>query len=129
MVLETLRFVADYMDEVDAVLQVMNGLANDPESSVRAELMEQIPHIAMFCRESKPNLSHVVPKLLLPIVVNFLRDNSEQARKTSQAALLVLLEQGLVERSHVEEQVCPVILDLTDNESLDNLRTEAVAVS
>ncbi|XP_059088658.1 serine/threonine-protein phosphatase 4 regulatory subunit 1-like isoform X1 [Tigriopus californicus] len=128
MVLETLRFVADFMDEVDAVLQVMNGLANDPESSVRAELMEQIPHIAMFCRESKPNLSHVVPKLLLPIVVNFLTDNSEQARKTSQAALLVLLEQGLVERSHVEEQVCPVILELTDRESLDNLRTEAVAL-
>ena len=52
-----------------------------------------------------------------------------QVRKTSQAALLVLLEQGLVEKSDVQEQVCPVIIRLTEADSLDDYRTEAVAVS
>jgi hypothetical protein len=52
-----------------------------------------------------------------------------QVRKTSQAALLVLLEQGLVEKSDVREQVCPVIIRLTEADSLDDYRTEAVAVS
>ena len=99
------------------------------EPSVRAELMEQVPHIAMYCQEFKSKLAHVVPESLLPMVVKFLTDVNIQVRKTSQAALLVLLEQGLVEKSDVQEQVCPVILRLTEADALDDHRTEAVAVS
>ena len=70
-----------------------------------------------------------------------------QVRKTSQAALLVLLELGLVETTDVVNQVeieidllnffytfemifkvCPVILRLTDADSVDDYRTEAVAL-
>ena len=50
-------------------------------------------------------------------------------RKTSQAALLVLLEQELVGREEVHNQVCPVILSLTSSDALDEFKTEAVAVS
>ena len=91
--------------------------------------MEQVPHIAMYCQEFKAKLAHVVPETLLPMVVKFLTDVNIQVRKTSQAALLVLLEQGLVEKSDVQEQVCPVILRLTEADALDDHRTEAVAVS
>ena len=42
------------------------------EPSVRAELMEQVPHIAMYCQEFKSKLSHVVPESLLPMVVKCL---------------------------------------------------------
>ena len=52
-----------------------------------------------------------------------------QVRKTSQAALLVLLEQDLVSRGDVYSQVCPVIIDLTEPVAIDDFRTEAVAVS
>jgi len=110
------------------VLNVMNKLADDVEPSVRAELMEQVPHIAMYCQEFKAKLAHVVPETLLPMVVKFLTDVNIQVRKTSQAALLVLLEQGLVEKSDVQEQVCPVILRLTEADALDDHRTEAVAL-
>ncbi len=50
-------------------------------------------------------------------------------RKTSQAALLVLLEQDLIERGDMEEHVCPVIIQLSCEDSSDDYRTEAVAVS
>ena len=47
----------------------------------------------------------------------------------SQATLLVLMVQGLVEQSEVEQKVCPVVLRLTE---MDNLMMEfhtgAVAV-
>merc|ERR1719283_29385 len=84
----------------------------------------------MFCQEqeSSSNLSGTVPVHLLPLVVKFLTDTNNQVRKTSQAALLVLLEQGLVDRGDVEEQVCPVILRLTESDSMDDYRTEAVAL-
>ena len=128
-ILETLRVVTDDPDDVNSVLNVMTRLADDVEPSVRAELMEQVPHIAMYGQEYKAKLAHVVPQHLLPMVVKFLTDTNNQVRKTSQAALLVLLEQGLVERSDVQEQVCPVIIRLTEADSLDDYRTEAVAVS
>ena len=91
--------------------------------------MEQVPHIAMYCQEFKSKLAYVVPDSLLPMVVQFLTDIDIQVRKTSQAALLVLLDQGLLEKSDVKEQVCPVIIRLTEADSLDDYRTEAVAVS
>lgn len=50
-------------------------------------------------------------------------------RKTSQAALLVLLEQELIERYDVETKVCPVLVELTAPDSHDDVKTEAVAVS
>jgi len=129
-VLETLRVVVDDPADVDAVLAVMGQLADDVEPSVRADLMEQVPHVAMFCQEFRARLlSPVVPGHLLPMVVKFLTDANGQVRKTSQAALLVLLEQGLVETADVREQVCPVIIRLTEPDSLDDYRTEAVAVS
>jgi len=127
-VLDTLRLVTDTPEDVEDVLKVMNKLADDLEPSVRAELMEQVPHIAMYCQEFKAKLAHVVPESLLPMVVKFLTDFDIQVRKTSQAALLVLLEQGLVEKNDVKEQVCPVIIRLTEADSLDDYRTEAVAL-
>lgn len=126
--LDTLRLVTDTAEDVEDVLKVMNKLADDLEPSVRAELMEQVPHIAMYCQEFKAKLAHVVPESLLPMVVKFLTDFDIQVRKTSQAALLVLLEQGLVEKNDVKEQVCPVIIRLTEADSLDDYRTEAVAL-
>lgn len=52
-----------------------------------------------------------------------------QVRKTSQAALLVLLEQELIDRGDVESLVCPVLVDLTAPDSNDDVKTEAMAVS
>uniref|UniRef100_A0A8C9F9S0 Phosphatase 2A Regulatory Subunit A helical domain-containing protein n=1 Tax=Pavo cristatus TaxID=9049 RepID=A0A8C9F9S0_PAVCR len=98
------------------------------EPTVRAELMEQVPHIAMFCQENRPSIPYAFSKYLLPIVVRYLADQNNQVRKTSQAALLVLLEQELIERYDVETKVCPVLIDLTAPDSNDDVKTEAVAI-
>jgi len=127
-ILDTLRQVSENSTDVGTVFNIVTRLAQDVEPSVRAELMEQVPHIAMYCQELPESLHDVVPLHLLPLVVKFLTDTNNQVRKTSQAALLVLLEQGLVDRGDVEEQVCPVILRLTESDSMDDYRTEAVAL-
>uniref|UniRef100_A0A671QNV9 Serine/threonine-protein phosphatase 4 regulatory subunit 1-like n=1 Tax=Sinocyclocheilus anshuiensis TaxID=1608454 RepID=A0A671QNV9_9TELE len=49
-------------------------------------------------------------------------------RKTSQAALLVLLEQGLMSKADMEGKVCPVLLELTEPSSDDDYKIEAVAI-
>lgn len=50
------------------------------EPTVRAELMEQVPHIAIFCQENKPSIPYAFSKYLLPIVVRYLADPNNQVR-------------------------------------------------
>ncbi|XP_051879273.1 serine/threonine-protein phosphatase 4 regulatory subunit 1 isoform X1 [Pristis pectinata] len=126
--LDTLRAVSDDEKDCLAVLERISKLAEDPEPTVRAELMEQVPHIAIFCQENRPSISYAFSKYLLPFMVRCLADPNNQVRKTSQAALLVVLEQEIIERYDVETKVCPVLLDLTAPESNDDLKTEAVAI-
>ncbi|XP_032323002.1 serine/threonine-protein phosphatase 4 regulatory subunit 1 isoform X3 [Camelus ferus] len=90
--------------------------------------MEQVPHIALFCQENRPAIPYAFSKYLLPIVVRYLADQNNQVRKTSQAALLALLEQELIERFDVETKVCPVLVGLTAPDSTDDVKTEAVAI-
>ncbi|XP_059352388.1 serine/threonine-protein phosphatase 4 regulatory subunit 1-like isoform X1 [Daphnia carinata] len=92
--------------------------------------MEQVPHVAMYCHEEKDEHQwmHLVPSFLLPLVVRYLTDVNNQVRKTAQAALLVLLEQELVAHNDVEDQVCPLLLMLTNADAHDDFRTEAAAL-
>ncbi|XP_061451381.1 serine/threonine-protein phosphatase 4 regulatory subunit 1 isoform X3 [Rhineura floridana] len=126
--LDTLKEVSDDEKDCVAVLERVSSLADDSEPTVRAELMEQVPHIAMFCQENRPSIPSAFSKYLLPIVVRYLADQNNQVRKTSQAALLVLLEQELIERYDVETKVCPVLVELTAPDSNDDVKTEAVAI-
>uniref|UniRef100_UPI00398E8ABC serine/threonine-protein phosphatase 4 regulatory subunit 1-like isoform X2 n=1 Tax=Pristiophorus japonicus TaxID=55135 RepID=UPI00398E8ABC len=126
--LDTLRAVSDDEKDCLAVLERISKLAEDPEPTVRAELMEQVPHIAIFCQENRPSIPYAFSKYLLPFMVRCLADPNNQVRKSSQAALLVVLEQEIIERYDVETKVCPVLLDLTAPESNDDLKTEAVAI-
>lgn len=126
--LDTLREVCDDERDCVAVLERISRLADDSEPTVRAELMEQVPHIALFCQENRPAIPYAFSKYLLPIVVRYLADQNNQVRKTSQAALLALLEQELIERFDVETKVCPVLVELTAPDSNDDVKTEAVAI-
>lgn len=48
------------------------------EPTVRAELMEQVPNIAMFLHESRPNFPAAFSRYLVPIVVRYLTDPNNQ---------------------------------------------------
>ena len=45
---------------------------------VRAELMEQIPHIAMLCREHQNLFPTTIQDYILPTVVRYLTDTNNQ---------------------------------------------------
>ncbi|XP_042562843.1 serine/threonine-protein phosphatase 4 regulatory subunit 1 isoform X2 [Clupea harengus] len=126
--LDTLKAVSEDERDCIAVLERVSKLADDSEPTIRAELMEQVPHIAIFCQENKPSIPYAFSKYLLPIVVRYLADPNNQVRKTSQAALLVLLEQELIDRADIEIMVCPVLVDLTAPDSNDDVKTEAMAI-
>ncbi|XP_072412948.1 serine/threonine-protein phosphatase 4 regulatory subunit 1-like isoform X1 [Chiloscyllium punctatum] len=126
--LDVLRAFSDDEKDFLAVMETIVRLSEDTEPTVRAELMEQVPHLAMFLQENRPSFPTAFSKYLVPIVVRYLTDPNNQVRKTSQAALLVLLEQELIDRTDVEVKVCPVLLDLTAPDSDDDYKIEAVAI-
>ncbi|KAJ8010607.1 hypothetical protein DPEC_G00076820 [Dallia pectoralis] len=126
--LDTLKAVSEDERDCIAVLERVGRLADDSEPTVRAELMEQVHNIAIFCQENRPSIPFAFSKYLLPIVVRYLADQNNQVRKTSQTALLELLEQELIDRGDLETQVCPVLVDLTAPDSNDDVKTEAMAI-
>ena len=83
-ILDTIRSVADDAEDFESVLNLISRLADDREPSVRSELMEQVPHIAMYCQEIKSSYLHVVPQYLLPMVVKFLTDVNNQGRRRTE---------------------------------------------
>ncbi|XP_071350512.1 serine/threonine-protein phosphatase 4 regulatory subunit 1 [Trachinotus anak] len=126
--LDVLREFSDNENDFISVMETVARMSEDGEPTVRAELMEQVPNIAMFLHESRPNFPAAFSRYLVPIVVRYLTDPNNQVRKTSQAALLVLLEQGLISKADMETKVCPVLLDLTEPRSDDDYKIEAVAI-
>jgi hypothetical protein len=48
------------------------------EPMVRAELMEHIPHIAIYCLENVQIFGDPIPTHLLPIVVKYITDSNNQ---------------------------------------------------
>lgn len=126
--LDVLREFSDNENDFISVMETVARMSEDGEPTVRAELMEQVPNIAMFLHESRPNFPAAFSRYLVPIVVRYLTDPNNQVRKTSQAALLVLLEQGLISKADMETKVCPVLLELTEPNSDDDYKIEAVAI-
>uniref|UniRef100_A0A8C5GWW6 WW-binding domain-containing protein n=1 Tax=Gouania willdenowi TaxID=441366 RepID=A0A8C5GWW6_GOUWI len=126
--LDVLREFSENENDFISVMETVARMSEDGEPTVRAELMEQVPNIAMFLHESRPNFPAAFSRYLVPIVVRYLTDPNNQVRKTSQAALLVLLEQGLISKADMETKVCPVLLDLTEPSSDDDYKIEAVAI-
>ncbi|XP_014384299.1 PREDICTED: putative serine/threonine-protein phosphatase 4 regulatory subunit 1-like isoform X3 [Myotis brandtii] len=117
-------------DEEDflTVMAIVVRLSEDAEPTVRTELMEQIPPIAIFLQENRSNFSKVFSEYLIPIVVRYLTDRNNQVRKSSQEALLILLEQDLIFQHDIENKVCPILLALSAPDSDDECKAEAVNI-
>uniref|UniRef100_A0A452T5D0 Putative serine/threonine-protein phosphatase 4 regulatory subunit 1-like n=1 Tax=Ursus maritimus TaxID=29073 RepID=A0A452T5D0_URSMA len=126
--LDVLRDFSNNEEDFLTVMEIMVRLAEDAEPTVRTELMEQIPPIAVFLQENRSNFPVVLSEYLTPIVVRYLTDPNNQVRKSSQEVLLILLEQDLISQHDIENKVCPVLLALSAPDSDDEYKAEAVNI-
>ncbi|KAH9362270.1 hypothetical protein HPB48_002248 [Haemaphysalis longicornis] len=125
-IVDTLRMVMNSQDDIDSVLSVLASLSLDCEPSVRTELVEQLPNIAVFCASEAGPLENVVREHVVPILVQYLTDVTNQVRKRTHVSLLFILERALIDRKQLEEQICSLVVHLTENENMDDYRMEAV---
>ncbi|XP_044118704.1 serine/threonine-protein phosphatase 4 regulatory subunit 1-like isoform X3 [Neovison vison] len=123
--LDVLRDFSNNEEDFLTVMEIVVRLAEDTEPTVRTELMEQIPPIAVFLQESRSDFPVVLSEYLTPIVVRYLTDPNNQVRKSSQEVLLILLEQDLISQHDIENKVCPVLLALSAPDGDDEYKAEA----
>ncbi|KAM6319332.1 serine/threonine-protein phosphatase 4 regulatory subunit 1-like isoform 3-T3 [Podargus strigoides] len=126
--LDVFRDFSNNEEDFLTVMEIVVRLSEDAEPTVRTELMEQIPPIAIFLQESRPKFPTAFFEYLMPIVVRYLTDVNNQVRKAGQEALLILLEQDLVAQSDIENKVCPILLELSAPDSDDEYKVEAVNI-
>lgn len=125
-IIETVQSIQT-RQECLSLLEIITQLSDDVEASVRSELMEQLPPCSLLIMDMRlvPN---AISDYILPIMVKYLTGSNNQVRKLTQNALLQLIDQEIITRTEVERQICPVLLTLTEPDSGDDFRTEAVAL-
>ncbi|XP_074262801.1 serine/threonine-protein phosphatase 4 regulatory subunit 1-like isoform X2 [Saimiri boliviensis] len=126
--LDIFRDFSNNEEDFLTVMEIVVRLSEDAEPTVRTELMEQIPPIAIFLQENRSNFPVVLSEYLIPIVVRYLTDPNHQVRKSTQEVLLILLEQDLIFQHDVENTVCPILLQLSALDSDDEYKAEAVSI-
>nr|XP_016793661.1 serine/threonine-protein phosphatase 4 regulatory subunit 1 isoform X2 [Pan troglodytes] len=126
--LDIFRDFSNNEEDFLTVMEIVVRLSEDAEPTVRTELMEQIPPIAIFLQENRSNFPLVLSEYLIPIIVRYLTDPNNQVRKSSQEVLLILLEQDLIFQHDIENKVCPILLQLSAPDSDDEYKAEAVSV-
>uniref|UniRef100_A0A2K5ISY5 WW-binding domain-containing protein n=1 Tax=Colobus angolensis palliatus TaxID=336983 RepID=A0A2K5ISY5_COLAP len=126
--LDIFRDFSDNEEDFLMVIEIIVRLSEDAEPTVRTELMEQIPPIAIFLQENRSDFPVVLSEYLIPIVVRYLTDPNNQVRKSSQEVLLILLEQDLIFQHDIENKVCPILLQLSAPDSDDEYKAEAVSI-
>ncbi|XP_042836007.1 serine/threonine-protein phosphatase 4 regulatory subunit 1-like isoform X5 [Panthera tigris] len=125
---DILRDFSNNEEDFLTVMEIVVRLSEDAEPTVRTDLMEQIPPIAVFLQENRSNFPGVLTDCLTPIVVRYLTDPNNQVRKSSQEVLLILLEQDLISQHDIENKVCPILLALSAPDSDDEYKAEAVNI-
>nr|XP_008011239.2 serine/threonine-protein phosphatase 4 regulatory subunit 1 isoform X3 [Chlorocebus sabaeus] len=126
--LDIFRDFSNNEEDFLMVMEIVVRLSEDAEPTVRTELMEQIPPIAIFLQENRSDFPVVLSEYLMPIVVRYLTDPNNQVRKSSQEVLLILLEQDLIFQHDIEKKVCPILLQLSAPDSDDEYKAEAVSI-
>ncbi|XP_062954181.1 serine/threonine-protein phosphatase 4 regulatory subunit 1-like isoform X1 [Cynocephalus volans] len=126
--LDVFRDFSNKEEDFLTVMEMVVRLSEDAEPTVRTELMEQIPPIAIFLQENRSDFPVVFSEYLIPIVVKYLTDPNNQVRKSSQEVLLILLEQDLIFQHDIENKVCPILLELSAPDSDEEFKAEAVSV-
>lgn len=116
----------DTKDEFSSAMMYVSRLSVDPEPSVRAELIEKIPGLVKICNDKLTKLdldASLIEDEILPLVINYLEDVTNNVRKTAQAALVAILDMFSHEVCH--KKILPNIIALSSKQN-DDHRTEAV---
>ncbi|CAH1106535.1 unnamed protein product [Psylliodes chrysocephalus] len=102
--------------DLPEIMKILGQMSDEP--ILRADLLEEIPHIAAQAIECSTRVSafkNVVSDYLIPLVVRSL--GCSENTLIAHSTLINLIKQGFITKLQAEIQVCPAILALTKLET------------
>ncbi|XP_015832998.1 serine/threonine-protein phosphatase 4 regulatory subunit 1 isoform X2 [Tribolium castaneum] len=118
-------------EELPSIMTIVRSLGEKDETMVRADLLDQVPHIASQALKYSNRveaLKNVTGDYLIPLVVRNLGSSENAVDKAAHTTLIHLLEQGLITKQQAEIQVCPAILALSHEEQIAEINTGAITL-
>ncbi|XP_017792094.1 PREDICTED: serine/threonine-protein phosphatase 4 regulatory subunit 1-like isoform X3 [Habropoda laboriosa] len=111
ILVEGFHTVANNGTKLDAneIMQSVLQIVDDPDTQVRVDLMEQLPHLATICHEAPHLFGDALHDHLLGIIIKYLQDQDNLIRMTTQATVLTLTKKGLLDNHTIEIKLCPII--------------------
>ncbi|XP_015185244.1 PREDICTED: serine/threonine-protein phosphatase 4 regulatory subunit 1-like isoform X2 [Polistes dominula] len=98
---------------VEEYMKCVHKISDDPEIAIRLDLVDQLPYAAMIVREAPHLFGDVLHNGILSIIKKFLLDVDSQVRQSAQEALLVLIKHGMLETKIIENEICPIVEELS----------------
>ncbi|XP_072489539.1 serine/threonine-protein phosphatase 4 regulatory subunit 1-like isoform X4 [Notamacropus eugenii] len=111
--LDVFRDFSNNEEDFLTVMEIVVRLSEDAEPTVRTELMEQIPPIAIFLQDSRPNFPLAFSEYLMPIVVRYLTDPNNQ---------IICKMASMLSKSTVERLLLPRFCELCGDGKLFQVR-------
>uniref|UniRef100_A0A803Y717 Putative WW-binding domain-containing protein n=1 Tax=Meleagris gallopavo TaxID=9103 RepID=A0A803Y717_MELGA len=111
--LDVFRDFSNNEEDFLTVMEIVVRLSEDAEPTVRTELMEQIPPIAIFLQESRPKFPTAFFEYLMPIVVRYLTDVNNQ---------IICKMASMLSRTTVEHLLLPRFCELCSDGKLFQVR-------
>uniref|UniRef100_A0A8I5UH75 Putative WW-binding domain-containing protein n=1 Tax=Pongo abelii TaxID=9601 RepID=A0A8I5UH75_PONAB len=116
--LDIFRDFSNNEEDFLTVMEIVVRLSEDAEPTVRTELMEQIPPIAIFLQENRSNFPVVLSEYLIPIVVRYLTDPNNQ---------IICKMASMLSKSTVERLLLPRFCELCGDGKLFQVRKVCAA--
>ncbi|XP_020277432.1 serine/threonine-protein phosphatase 4 regulatory subunit 1-like isoform X3 [Pseudomyrmex gracilis] len=110
------------------IMPIVQGLAYDPDSLVRMELVEQIPNVATICYETPHLFGNVLQNYLLGIIIKYLSDSDNQVRQMAQEALMTVVKRDLLDERTIENEICIAIEHLSYTSRDEHLRNANISL-
>ncbi|XP_077808159.1 serine/threonine-protein phosphatase 4 regulatory subunit 1 isoform X4 [Macaca mulatta] len=116
--LDIFRDFSNNEEDFLTVMEIVVRLSEDAEPTVRTELMEQIPPIAIFLQENRSDFPVVLSEYLIPIVVRYLTDPNNQ---------IICKMASMLSKSTVERLLLPRFCELCGDGKLFQVRKVCAA--
>uniref|UniRef100_A0A8I5NXM0 Putative WW-binding domain-containing protein n=1 Tax=Papio anubis TaxID=9555 RepID=A0A8I5NXM0_PAPAN len=116
--LDIFRDFSNNEEDFLMVMEIVVRLSEDAEPTVRTELMEQIPPIAIFLQENRSDFPVVLSEYLIPIVVRYLTDPNNQ---------IICKMASMLSKSTVERLLLPRFCELCGDGKLFQVRKVCAA--
>eukprot|EP00598_Pedospumella_elongata_P001916 CAMPEP_0184975594 /NCGR_PEP_ID=MMETSP1098-20130426/6808_1 /TAXON_ID=89044 /ORGANISM="Spumella elongata, Strain CCAP 955/1" /LENGTH=832 /DNA_ID=CAMNT_0027498353 /DNA_START=285 /DNA_END=2783 /DNA_ORIENTATION=+ len=113
-----------FRETVDSIIPLIEALSKDTEPVVKQHLVEQLRHLAKFCKEAGGKEGYdVLLEKILPVTAALLEDDKLEVRQSASLTLVEVAQ--LITLDDIGQYVLTIILRLAHEDDKEEMRMTA----